>query len=63
MQASLYANDINDFADKILDLLDDDELRLKMGQYGYDRVISELSWDHESEKLIKFYEKVFSSEK
>ena len=59
MEASLYANDITDFADKIEILLDDEDLRTKMGNYGYDRVIRELSWDHESEKLVLFYEKVF----
>lgn len=59
-EASLYANDINDFADKILILINDEELRKKMGKYGYDRVINELSWDYESEKLIKFYRKVLS---
>jgi glycosyltransferase involved in cell wall biosynthesis len=59
MEASLYAKDINDFADKIELLLDDEELRIKMGNYGYDRVVRELSWDHESEKLVKFYERVF----
>lgn len=59
-EASLYANDIADFASKIEILLDDEELRIKMGNYGYDRVIRELSWDHESEKLVKFYERVFN---
>lgn len=58
-EASLYANDISDFASKIEILLDDEELRIKMGNYGYDRVIRELSWDHESEKLVEFYERVF----
>ena len=58
-EASLYANDIADFANKIEMLLDDEELRIKMGNYGYDRVIRELSWDHESEKLVEFYERVF----
>ena len=59
MDASLYASDINDFAEKIILLIDDAALRNKMGNYGYDRVIKELSWDHESEKLVRFYEKVF----
>ena len=60
MDASFYAKDVNDFANKILILIDDPELRNKMGNHGYDRVINELSWDFESEKLIKFYEKVLS---
>lgn len=60
MDASLYAEDINDFSEKIITLIDNQELCLSMGQYGYDRVVNELSWDHESGKLIKFYERVLS---
>jgi len=58
MEASLYAKDVNDFAEKIILLIDDAALRNKMGNYGYDRVIKELSWDHESEKLVQFYENI-----
>ena len=58
LRASLYAKDINDFADKIVLLLDDAELRDSMGEFGYNRVVNELSWDHESNKLVKFYKKV-----
>jgi len=60
MEASLYASDINDFAEKIITLLDDNELRIKMGLFGYHRVVHELSWDYESEKLIEFYQRVLS---
>jgi glycosyltransferase involved in cell wall biosynthesis len=60
MDASLYASDINDFADKIEILLDDEDLRNKMGNYGYERVIQELSWDHESGKLVEFYNKILT---
>ncbi|UCH14221.1 MAG: glycosyltransferase family 4 protein [Bacteroidales bacterium] len=60
--ASLYVenNDINDFAEKILWLLDNDKERVKMGEFGYKRVIHELSWEHESKKLIEFYSRVLS---
>lgn len=56
-EASLYAInwDTEDFAEKILTLADNDELRKKMGEYGYNRVINELSWDYESVKLTDFY--------
>ncbi len=60
MDASLYAHDINDLAEKIVLLINNAELRNKMGIYGYNRVIQELSWDHESNKLVKFYERVFN---
>jgi len=61
--ASLYAKNTDpiDFAQKIIQLLDDEHLRIQMGNYGYNRVISELSWDYESEKLINLYKKVFNS--
>jgi glycosyltransferase involved in cell wall biosynthesis len=60
-EASLYAKNTSpeDFADKIIWLLDNDKLRNTMGNYGYDRVVNELSWDYESKKLIKFYKRVF----
>jgi glycosyltransferase involved in cell wall biosynthesis len=57
-KASLYAKDVNDFADKIENLLDDAALRSTMGEFGYKRVVNELSWDHESEKLVEFYQRV-----
>lgn len=55
--ASLYAtnNDTKDFADKILWLLNNCEERKKMGEYGYNRVLTELSWDHEKDKLVSVY--------
>ncbi len=59
-EASLYAipNDTRDFAEKIIDLLDDEERRRTMSEYGYDRVVQELSWDYESQKLLHFYRQV-----
>jgi glycosyltransferase involved in cell wall biosynthesis len=59
-EASLYARcgDTNDFADKIVKLIDDSDLRTKMGAFGYDRVLNELSWDFEKEKLLKFYDRI-----
>lgn len=63
-EASLYAQnfDTKDFGDKIMFLLDNESVRLEMGELGYKRVRSELSWDHESINLIKFYQKVFANE-
>ena len=60
--ASLYAinTDPKDFGDKIIKLLDDEALRIKMGDYGYNRVLDELSWGHENKNLISIYNKVFS---
>lgn len=61
--ASLYADntDTDDFARKIIWLIDNPDKRKEMGEYGYSRVINELSWDHESKKLIDFYNIILSS--
>ncbi|MEI9809903.1 MAG: glycosyltransferase family 4 protein [Bacteroidota bacterium] len=61
--ASLYAlnNDTKDFADKITWLLDNERDRKDMGEYGYQRIINELSWDYEKNKLVDFYKKVLKT--
>ena len=53
-QAALYAgpNLTADFADKIEKLLADEELRVKMGQFGRRRIEEELSWEHTSKNLV-----------
>jgi len=60
-EASLYAKNTDpiDFAEKIIQLLDDESLRAKMGNFGYNRVKNELSWEFESKKLINVYNKIF----
>lgn len=60
--ASLYAknNDAEDMARKIMKLLDNPELRKRMGMYGRNRVVNELSWEHTSRALLEGYEKFFS---
>ena len=57
--ASLYAEDTADFAEKIESLLNNPDLRREMGEIGYARVVNELSWEHESKKLVDFYKKIF----
>lgn len=56
--ASLYArpNDAVDLADKIVGLLADEAARARMGAFGRDRVVKELSWSHEAPKLLAAYE-------
>jgi len=60
-EASLYAekNNIQDMAVKIVELLDDEDRRHKMGEYGRKRVVDTLSWDHEAPKLLAAYDTVF----
>lgn len=59
--ASLYAakNDPEDMARKIVALLDDSELRTRMGEFGRNRVENELEWNYEVPKLLKAYEMLF----
>ena len=59
-RASLYAKntDTNDFAEKILWLLDHPEEAKEMGQFGRTRVENELSWNFERPKLISAYKKL-----
>ncbi|MDI9848777.1 glycosyltransferase family 4 protein [Rhodoblastus sp. 17X3] len=56
-QASLYAakNDPIDFADKIVALLADENLRNEMGQFGRRRVVEELSWRRQKAPLLQAY--------
>jgi len=64
-EASLYAENgsIVDFADKIMQLIDNQELRTRMGEFAFKRIINELSWEYESVKLVKFYKMVLFNEK
>ncbi len=59
--AALYAipNQLEDFANKIETLLDDEELRLKMGALGRKRIEEELSWDHSKKSLLLAYKMLF----
>lgn len=61
-KASLYAknNDAVDMAQKIIQLLNNPEKRRKMGEYGRNRVVNELSWEHTSRALLDGYEKFFT---
>ena len=61
-KASLYArkNDEMDFAAKIIELLDNPELRKEMGDFGKHRVENELEWKYEVPKLLKAYDTLFN---
>jgi len=61
-EASLYCdtqNQIEDFADKILWLLDNPEARKKMGEFGRARVEKDLAWEYSVTNLLSAYERVF----
>lgn len=63
-ESSLYAraNDEQDMAEKILKLLSDEELCKKMGSIGRKRIENELSWEHQSPKLLAAYSKLFRTD-
>jgi glycosyltransferase involved in cell wall biosynthesis len=63
--ASLYArrNNALDFAQKIIDLLEDEEKRKAMGAFGRRRVLEELEWRHEAPKLLAAYEALVHSDR
>jgi glycosyltransferase involved in cell wall biosynthesis len=61
-KSSLYArtNDPLDFAEKILTLIDDEQLRATMGAFGLQRVRESLAWHHEEPQLLAAYEASFA---
>lgn len=63
-EASLYAKANNpiDFADKIIELIDDEPKRKNAGEAGRRRVERELAWRHQAPKLIEAYRTLFGME-
>ncbi|MBV9691387.1 MAG: glycosyltransferase family 4 protein [Ktedonobacteraceae bacterium] len=60
-EAALYAtaNSVDEFADHIETLLDNEELRHAMGMFGRKRVEEELCWDHTKYHLLLAYGALF----
>lgn len=61
-EASLYAdnrNQVRDFADKILWLVDHPEESRRMGDYGKRRVAEKLAWKYSESNLLAAYERAF----
>ncbi|MDX6462576.1 MAG: hypothetical protein QOE55_6273 [Acidobacteriaceae bacterium] len=62
-EASLYCdndNQVNDFAEKILWLLERSEERQRMGEIGRIRVEQQLAWKYSVENLLTAYERALS---
>jgi glycosyltransferase involved in cell wall biosynthesis len=60
--ASLYAdsqNQVQDFAEKIVWLLDHPEERMRMGEFGKKRVEEALAWKYSEAGLLAAYERAF----
>ena len=62
--AAVYAtpNRIDSFAQAIVDLLDDEPRRLTMGTTGRQRVERELSWEHQRDRYVSVYDRLFGIE-
>jgi glycosyltransferase involved in cell wall biosynthesis len=61
--ASLYSdvnNQVPDFANKVLWLIDHPDERKKMGEFGRTRVENELAWKYSVKNLLAAYERAFS---
>jgi glycosyltransferase involved in cell wall biosynthesis len=62
-KASLYCdngNQVNDFANKILWLIENPCERKRMGEFGQRRVEEELAWDYSVQNLLAAYRRAFS---
>ncbi|MEH2423089.1 MAG: glycosyltransferase family 4 protein [Nostoc sp.] len=59
--ASVYAkdNDVVDFAENILELLEDSQRQQQMGKLGRQRMEEKLEWRHQVSKLLEAYEKAW----
>lgn len=59
---ALYAspNDEIEFGDRIIQLLDDPDLRAEMGRRNRERIERKLSWEHTSKELLNAYAHLFS---
>lgn len=60
-ESSLYAqrNDVKDFGEKIVALIDDPERRQAMGELGRKRILASFSWEHSAPVLLAAYERLF----
>jgi glycosyltransferase involved in cell wall biosynthesis len=61
--SSLYADirdQVPDFAAKILWLLDNPDVRQRMGEFGLKRVRNELAWEYSVPNLLAAYQRAFS---
>lgn len=56
-EAAVYArpDDVQDLAERVLELLDDPARREEMGRYGRQRIEHELAWEHQQDNLLAAY--------
>ena len=61
-EASLYVapNDVTDFAKSIVRLIDDPEMRDRLGEIGLQRITTDLNWDAQVPSLLAAYERALA---
>lgn len=59
-ESAVYAkpNDVHEYAKAIVDLLDDESLRIHLGKIARARVEDELAWQHQERAYLGVYERV-----
>jgi glycosyltransferase involved in cell wall biosynthesis len=59
-EAALYAqpNDEVDMARQFIRLINDHKLRIKLGEIGRRRVIEQLAWSYQKERLLALYSRL-----
>jgi glycosyltransferase involved in cell wall biosynthesis len=57
--AAVYVtpNDIREYAKAIVDLMDDEAIRVQLGKFGRTRVVDELAWSHQELAYLRVYER------
>lgn len=61
-EAAVYAkpNDVHEYANAIVGLLDDEAVRVQLGKIGRSRVESDLAWKHQERAYLGVYERVIA---
>jgi glycosyltransferase involved in cell wall biosynthesis len=59
-EAAVYAepNDVREFARAIVDLMDDEAARARLGKFGRTRVEDELAWGHQASAYLGVYDQL-----
>lgn len=60
-EAAVYAipNEVDDYAQKIVELIDDEPRRKEMSTVARARIEDELAWKHQSENYVRVYDDLF----
>jgi glycosyltransferase involved in cell wall biosynthesis len=59
-EAAVYVEpgDLRGYAQAIVDLIDDDQTRARLGKLGRTRVEQELAWSHQERTYLEVYRRV-----